>query len=242
MVLPQVVSRAQWLTARKELLADEKQLTRSRDAISARRRGLPMVAVESEYVFDGPVGKSTLLEMFEGRRQLITYHFMFGPEMDGGHNACSVLADSVGHLSHLNARDTTLALVSRAPLAKLQRFAARMVWTIPWYSSSGNRWNYDFHATMDETIAPVEYNYQDKEALERAGKPWYANGDYHGLSVFLRNGADIFHTYSTFERGLDSLLSPYNYLDLTPLGRQDRIDDFKVHDEYTSQDLSGGRP
>jgi predicted dithiol-disulfide oxidoreductase (DUF899 family) len=131
-----------------------------------------MVAVEQEYVFDGPNGKATLLDMFEGRRQLIVYHFMFGPEMDEGHNASSILADSVGQLVHLHARDTTLVLASRAPLEKLERFRARMGWTIPWYSSAGNTWNYDYHATTDASVAPVEYNYQDADALVNAGKPW----------------------------------------------------------------------
>jgi predicted dithiol-disulfide oxidoreductase (DUF899 family) len=237
--LPQVASRDQWLVARKELLVAEKELTRARDALSARRRALPMVAVKEEYVFDSANGQATLLDMFEGRRQLIIYHFMFGPDDNEGHNACSILVDGVGHLSHLHARNTTLALVSRAPIEKLERFRARMDWAVPWYSSAGSRWNYDFHATMDESIAPVEYNYQDAETLRAAGKPWYTSGDWHGLSVFLREGEEIFHTYSTYERGLEMLLSPYNYLDLTPLGRQDGIDDFKVHDSYTPEDLAG---
>jgi len=235
--LPQVVSRDEWLAARLELLAAEKEMTRARDALSARRRELPMVAVEEQYVFDGPDGKVTLLDMFEGRRQLIIYHFMFAPDQEEGHSSCSVLADNVGHLSHLHVRGTTFALVSRAPVATLERFKARMGWTIPWYSSEGNSWNYDYHATMDESVAPVLYNYQDKAALLRAGKPWYTSGDWHGLSVFLRDGASVFHTYSTFERGLDTLLNTYNYLDLTPLGRQETgsgVDDFRLHDTYTT--------
>lgn len=236
---PQVVSRDEWLVARKELLAEEKRLTRARDALSARRRALPMVAVEQEYVFDGPDGPATLLDLFEDRRQLVIYHFMFGPDMTEGHNSCSILVDSIGELSHLHARGTTLALVSRAPTGVLQGFRARMGWTVPWYSSAGSRWNYDFHATMDAAVAPVQYNYQDEDTLRAAGKPWYTSGDWHGLSVFLRDGERIFHTYSTFERGLETLLSPYNYLDLTPLGRQDGIDDFKLHDTYTPGELAG---
>jgi predicted dithiol-disulfide oxidoreductase (DUF899 family) len=236
---PQVVSRAEWRRARLELLAEEKRLTRDRDAVSARRRKLPAVEVVDEYVFDGPDGRATLLDMFEGRRQLVVYHFMFGPDQQSGHNSCSILVDSVGDLTHLHARDTTFALISRAPLAKLLAYRDRMGWTVPWYSSAGNRWNYDFHATNDEAVAPVEYNYLDKAGLERVGKSYYTHGDWHGLSVFLRDGRRVLHTYSTFERGLDHLLVPYAYLDLTPLGRQDGIDDFKHHDEYTPADLAG---
>lgn len=239
MDLPAVVSRDKWLAARTELLAEEKALTRARDALAARRRALPMVEVSEDYLFEDEAGTQSLLDMFEGRRQLIIYHFMFGPEQDAGHNSCSILVDSVGHLAHLHARDTTFALVSRASVAKLQRFRDRMGWTVPWYSSAGNRWPYDFHATMDESVAPVQYNYQDADALRRAGKPWFASGDWHGLSVFLRDGERIYHTYATFARGLDQLLSPYNYLDLTPMGRRDGIDDFKLHDTYTPADLAG---
>jgi predicted dithiol-disulfide oxidoreductase (DUF899 family) len=234
-----VVSRAEWLAARKDLLVAEKALTRQKDALSVRRRSMPSVEVTEEYVFDGPDGPVTLLDMFEGRRQLIVYHFMFGPDQSEGHNSCSILVDSVGNLSHLHARDTTYALISRAPIDTLLAYRNRMGWSVPWYSSAGNRWNYDFHATNDESIAPVEYNYLDKAELEAAGKPWFAHGDWHGLSVFFRDGRRILHTYATFQRGLEHLLAPYNYLDLTPLGRQDGIDDFKHHDQYSEADLAG---
>jgi predicted dithiol-disulfide oxidoreductase (DUF899 family) len=221
MNLPQVASRDEWLVARNELLAREKEASRARDALSAERRRLPMVPITKEYFFEGPGGKTTLAGMFEGRHQLIVYHFMFDPSWDEGCNACSFLVDSMGHLAHLHARDTSLALVSRAPLAKIEAHKARMGWTVPWYSSFGNDFNYDFHVTADEAVAPIEYNYRDKVALEQAGLTYLLSGENPGLSVFLRTGDGVFHTYSTYARGLDLLLNTYNYLDLTPLGRQD---------------------
>ena len=221
MSLPQVASREEWLVARKELLAKEKEASRVRDALSAERRRLPMVRMTKEYLFEGPGGKATLADMFEGRRQLIVYHFMFDPSWDEGCNACSFLVDSMGHPAHLQARDTSLALVSRAPLAKIEAHKARMGWTVPWYSSFGSDFNYDFHVTSDEAVAPIEYNYRDKAALEQAGMAYVLGGENPGLSVFLRTGDGVFHTYSTYSRGLDLLLNTYNYLDLTPLGRQD---------------------
>jgi len=218
---PQIVSRADWLSARKELLAKEKELTRHRDAVNAERRRLPMVRIEKDYVFDGPAGKVRLLDLFGGRCQLVVYHFMFDPSWDEGCPSCSFLVDNIGHLSHLYARKTSLALVSRAPLAKIEPFKRRMGWTFPWYSSFGSDFNYDFHVTMDEAVAPVEYNYTDKAELVRKGEPYFTQGESHGLSVFLRDGDRVFHTYSTYARGADLLAGTYNYLDLTPMGRQE---------------------
>src|SRR5215470_10538741 len=190
-----VVTREEWLVARKELLAKEKAATRAKDELSAERRRLPMVEIGKEYVFEGPSGRVGLRDLFEGRRQLIVYHFMFDPEWDEGCNSCSVVADNVGHLAHLHARDTSFALVSRAPLAKIEAFRARMGWTLPWYSSFGSDFNYDFHATQDETVAPVEYNYRSGAELMAAGMPWMTQGETPALSVFLRDGDRIFHTY-----------------------------------------------
>jgi predicted dithiol-disulfide oxidoreductase (DUF899 family) len=218
---PKVVSRAEWLNARKDLLAKEKDLTRRRDALNAERRRLPMVGIEKEYVLEGPSGKVRLLDLFEGRRQLIVYHFMFDPSWDEGCPSCSFLVDNIGHPAHLHARKTSLVLVSRAPLAKIERFKRRMGWTFPWYSSFGSDFNYDFHVTMDEAVAPVEYNYRDKAELVRKGETYFTEGESHGLSVFLREDANIFHAYSTYARGTDLLAGTYNYLDLTPLGRQE---------------------
>src|SRR5437867_335837 len=203
--LPKVVSRAEWLVARKALLAKEKELTRHRDAVNAERRRLPMVRIDKQYVFDGPAGKASLLDLFEGRRQLIVYHFMFDPSWDEGCPSCSFLVDNIGHLAHLRARNTSLALVSRAPMARIEAFRKRMGWTFPWYSSLGSDFNYDFHVTHDEAVAPVEYNYTDKAELVRKGESFFTQGESHGLSVFLRDGDTIFHAYSTYARGTDLL-------------------------------------
>lgn len=242
--MPQVVSREEWLVARKELLAKEKEFTRQRDALSAERRKLPMVKIEKEYVFEGLKGPASLLDLFDGRRQLIIYHFMFDLSWDEGCDGCSLLVDNIGHLAHLHARDTSLAVVSRAPLAKIEPFKARMGWTVPWVSSFGSDFNYDFHVALDEAVAPVEYNYQDKAALEQKGETWFTSGEQPGLSVFLRDGGSIFHTYSTYARGGDLLIGTYNYLDLTPLGRQEDELEFpqqwwRHHDKYTPE--NGGQ-
>ncbi|MCG5215264.1 DUF899 domain-containing protein [Streptosporangium sp. KLBMP 9127] len=232
MDLPQVVSREEWLTARKELLAKEKELSRVRDAINEERRGLPMVKVDKDYVFEGPEGSSGLLDLFDGRRQLIVYHFMWLWDTNEGCSSCSMLTDNIGHLSHLHAADTSLALVSRAPFADIQRFRARMGWTVPWYSSYRSNFNYDFNATMDESVAPVEYNYKDKATLTLEGLSFFIKGDGHGVSVFLRDGDEVFHTYSTYGRGADLMVGTFNYLDLTALGRQRHISQFLHHDRY----------
>ena len=227
MSLPDVVSRDEWLAARKELLAKEKELTRRRDALNVERRMLPMVAIDKEYVFEGPDGKATLLDLFEGRRQLIVAHFMFDPSWDDGCPSCSAGADemSAGVIGHLNARDTSLAYVSRAPLAKLEDYKARKGWTFPWYSSYGSDFNYDFHVTLDETVAPVEYNYRSKAEHVQAGTAGYVTGDgpleRPGTSCFLRDGDAVFHTYSTYARGDEAMGGAYYYLDLTALGRQE---------------------
>jgi predicted dithiol-disulfide oxidoreductase (DUF899 family) len=227
MSLPDVVSRDEWLAARKELLAKEKELTRRRDALNVARRMLPMVAIDKEYVFEGPDGKATLLDLFEGRRQLIVAHFMFDPSWDDGCPSCSAGADemSAGLIAHLNARETSLAYVSRAPLAKLEDYKARKGWTFPWYSSYGSDFNYDFHVTLDESVAPVEYNYRTVDEHRQAGTGYYFEGEQPlempGSSYFLRDGERIFHTYSTFGRGAEQTGGSYYFLDLTALGRQE---------------------
>ncbi len=218
---PNVVSRAEWLVARKQLLANEKEFTRRRDALNAQRRRLPMVRIDKNYVFDGPAGKATLLDLFDGRRQLIVYHFMFDSTWDEGCRSCSFLVDSIGNLAHLHARDTSLVLVSRAPLAKIEPFSRRMGWTVPWYSSYGSDFNYDFHVTLDESVTPVEYNYRSKAELIAKGEDYFTQGENPGASAFLRDGRQVFHTYSSYARGGDLLLGTYNWLDLTALGRQE---------------------
>jgi predicted dithiol-disulfide oxidoreductase (DUF899 family) len=234
MNLPRLASQDEWLAARKDLLKEEKEVTLRREALNARRRELPMVKLDKDYVFEGIDGKASLLDAFEGRRQLIVYHFMFGPDDNEGHNSCSLMVDNISHEEHLHSLDTTIALVSRAPLSKLLAFKARMGWTIPWYSSFGSDFNYDFHVTNDESIAPVQYNYKDKATLIERGTPWYVSGEWQGLSVFLRDGDDVFHTYSAYERGIEALVNTYNYLDLTPLGRQTHITQIQFHDSYES--------
>lgn len=234
---PRVAARAEWLAARKELLIREKELTHQRDALSAERRRLPMVKIEKDYVFDGPDGRTNLRQLFAGRRQLIIYHFMFEPSWEEGCKACSYCADNFqGAIVHLPARDTSFAVISRAPLAKIESFKRRMGWTFPWLSAQESDFNYDFHVTLDEAAGSVEYNYQDAAALLQAGKIWVQKGDLPGLSVFFRDGDDIFHTYSTYQRGLDLLLNTYNYLDLTPLGRQEEggrvMSWIRHHDKY----------
>jgi predicted dithiol-disulfide oxidoreductase (DUF899 family) len=233
-----VVSREEWLAARKELLGQEKEVTRAKDAVDARRRALPVVEVDKDYVFAGPDGPTSLAGLFGSRRQLIVYHFMWRHAESGfagadqGCPTCSFLADSIGELSHLHFCDTTLVLVSRAPLASIERFRQRMGWQVPWYSSYGSDFNYDFHVSFDENITPLEYNYKDQAALARDVPYIRSRADAHGISVFLREGDRVFHSYSAYGRGVDQLLGTYNYLDLTPLGRQRYVTEFPYHDAY----------
>jgi predicted dithiol-disulfide oxidoreductase (DUF899 family) len=224
---PNVVSRQEWLTKRKELLADEKELTKHRDRVNAKRRRLPMVKLDKEYVFEGAEGKTSLLDLFEGRRQLIVYHFMFDPTWDKGCSGCTGLVNGLGDLTRLNARDTTFVLISRAPREKLERYKAQQGWNLPWVSSFDSDFNYDFHVTLDESISPIQYNYRDQEELRhrQGDEPYFLQGEMHGLSVFFRLDDDIFHTYSTYARGCEGLTDAYSLLDLTPYGRQEDFED-----------------
>ena len=233
MSLPDVVSREEWLAARKRLLAEEKELTRRRDALCAERRRLPMVEIDKEYVFEGPEGRATLLDLFAGRRQLIVMHFMFDPDWKDGCPSCSAGADemSEGLLAHLHARDTSLIYVSRAPLHKLEDYKRRKGWTFPWYSSHGSDFNYDFHVTLDERVAPLEYNYRTPAEHRAAGTGYYVEGEQPielpGSSYFLRDGDRVFHTYSTYGRGAEQTGGSYYFLDLTALGRQEEWEEPK---------------
>jgi len=224
---PPIVPRAEWLARRKELLAHEKELTRQRDRVNAERRRLPMVRIEKSYLFDGFGGRRSLVDLFDGRRQLIVYHFMFDPAWDKGCPGCTGLVNSMGDLSKLNERDTSFVLISRAPLAKLEKYKAAQRWTFPWYSSFETDFNYDFHATLDERVTPPIYNYRDKAEHERSkpDKPWFAKGEAPGLSVFFRLDGEVFHTYSTYARGCESLTDAYSLLDTTPHGRQEDFED-----------------
>jgi predicted dithiol-disulfide oxidoreductase (DUF899 family) len=233
MSLPEIVSREQWLAARKELLEQEKALTRRRDELSAQRRRLPMVEIEKGYVFHGPGGEASLADLFESRRQLIVRHFMFDPEWEDGCSSCTAGADelSPGLLTHLHARDTSFAVIARAPLEKLERYKASRSWTFPWYSSHGSDFNYDFHVTLDERVAPVEYNYRSAAEHAAAGTAFYVDGgqpiEMPGQSCFLRDGDRIFHTYSSFARGAEATGGSYYFLDETALGRQEEWEEPK---------------
>jgi predicted dithiol-disulfide oxidoreductase (DUF899 family) len=223
---PQIVSRNQWLAERTKLLADEKELTKHSDRINAQRRRLPMVKIEKNYVFHSSDGRRSLKELFESRRQLIVYHFMFDPAWDKGCSGCTGFVDALGDLSLVNKRDTTFVVVSRAPLPKLEMYRAHKGWSITWVSSFGSDFNYDFHVTLDQKVAPAEYNYRNKtEMAAQKGHPVLMEGEEHGLSVFFRLEDDVFHTYSVYARGTESLTDAYRLLDTTPYGRQQDFED-----------------
>ena len=212
-----VVTPAEWLSSRKKLLAKEKEFSKLRDELSRTRREMPWERVEKNYVFDGPHGKETLADLFDGRSQLIVYHFMFGPGWKEGCPSCSFISDGFdGTLPHLAARDTTLAVVSRATLPEIEAFKKRMGWRFKWLSSFGSDFNSDYHVSVskeDMAKGKTEYNYAMVEFPSEEGP---------GASVFYKNEAgEIFHTYSTYARGLDILLTTYNLLDLTPKGRDE---------------------
>jgi predicted dithiol-disulfide oxidoreductase (DUF899 family) len=228
MELPPVVSAAEWERARQELLAREKATMKTQDALAAERRRLPRVEIDKEYVFDGPNGKERLADLFDGRRQLLLYHFMFGPNQDAGCPGCSLVVDNFTHPAHLHARDTSLVLVSRAPLEKLEAYKRRMGWSLPWYSSFESDFNVDFGRSPE---VPQPDQYQD--------------GEMFGLSVFLRDGDGIYRTYFTDQRGIEPIGSNWSLLDVTPLGRQEEWEDsppgypqtppfewWRRHDEY----------
>jgi predicted dithiol-disulfide oxidoreductase (DUF899 family) len=228
-----IVSRDEWVAERKALLAHEKELTRLHDRIARERRALPWVRVEKSYVFDAPEGRRTLAELFEGRRQLLVQHFMLAPGWEQGCPSCSFMADhSDGMNVHLAHRDVTLVAVSRAPLAEIERFRRRMGWQFKWVSSHGSDFNYDFGVSFTpEEVANGElcYNY---------GTWPFAYEEWPGISVFFKNDAnEVFHTYSTYGRGVEVMMGTYNMLDLTPKGRDERNVEHKMewvrhHDRY----------
>lgn len=197
---PPIATRDEWLAARKTLLAHEKELTKQADRVSAERRRLPMVKLEKTYTFDGPDGTRSLRDLFDGKHQLIVYHFMFDPAWENGCDGCTGFVNDLGDLSDLQARDTQFVLISRAPLDKLQGYASRKGWDLPWYSSFHTDFNQDFQVTTE-------------------------TGETHGLSVFFRVDDQVFHTYSTYNRGTESLTDTYRLLDMTPYGRQEDWED-----------------
>jgi len=223
-----VVAHDDWVAARKELLAKEKEFTRARDELTRRRQALPWEAVEKDYVFEGPNGPQALAELFGGRSQLLVYHFMFAPEDDVGCKSCSFWADNFNpNVIHLNARDVSFAAVSRAPFEKLGAYRQRMGWDFHWVSSGGTDFNFDYGVAF----APD----QQEEDVYNYGSLAPHITDREGLSVFVREGKQIFHTYSAYARGIDLVNTAYNYLDLVPKGRDegDRGQYWvRRHDEY----------
>lgn len=227
MALPEIATKEEWLVARHALLEEEKAFTRQGDALATRRRKLPMVEVRQSYSFTGPDGARSLLELFEGRRQLIVYHFMFHPEWEDGCPSCTAGRDDElgpGVLRHLATRDTTYVLVSRAPWQRLERWRRLRGWDIPWYSTNDGPFSYDFGATIDESGGSHTYNYRGRQPDENGHDPFFDSDqpfDMPGRSCFLREGDRVFHTYSHFARALESTQTPYTLLDLTVLGRQE---------------------
>ena len=225
-------------------LAKEKELTRARDALCKERRNLPIVEVTKPYSFtrmtpDGGKEESVgLPDLFEGRQQLLIYHFMFDPSWEAGCSHCSLVGDSIPPLEHLNQHATSFVVVSRAPIEKIMAYKKRMGWDFPWVSSAGSDFNYDFCATQDESIRPVEYNFKGKNDLEKTGMPFFTKGEQPGQSCFIRGGngigeeGKIYHTYSTYSRGLEMLVNTYVWLDMTLLGRQDDKYQYRRKDEY----------
>ena len=219
MALPEVVSREQWLEARLALLAEEKELTRRRDGLNTMRRRLPMVRVEKDYTFDGPDGPVSLAGLFGGCRQLVVHHIMFGPDWDAACPSCteytSEFADAL--IARLRSRDTAFAMVCRAPQAKIAAYTAGRGWVVPWYSSYGSDFNYDFQVTLDKSVPQMDYNYRPEPGLLGGAQ----STEMPGASCFLREDGEIFHTYSAYARGLDHVDFAYSFLDMTALGRQE---------------------
>jgi len=225
-----VVSSDRWIAARKALLARERELTHLRDEIARERRALPWVRIEKRYVFDTRDGERTLAQLFDGRRQLLVQHFMFGPGWEQGCPSCSFMADhSDGMNVHLAHRDVTFLAISRAPLAEVERFRRRMGWQFKWVSSFGSDFNHDFHVSFtpeERAKGEVYYNY---------GMQPFESEELPGISVFYKNDAgEVFHTYSTYRRGVEVMMGTYNMLDLTPKGRDERrgMEWVRHHDRY----------
>lgn len=214
---PTIVSPEKWLAARREFLREEKDFTHARERLAAKRRALPWVKVDQDYVFEAPGGRVSLADLFDGKNQLIVYHFMLAPDWDEGCRGCSFVSDHFdGALPHVNARDISFVAVSRAPLAEIERFRQRMGWKFPWVSSHGTTFNHDFGVTFtpeEYAEGNKSYNYGSTPAMDE---------EMPGLSVFARNAAgEVFQTYSTYSRGLDAVINAYNLIDLTPKGRDE---------------------
>ena len=216
---PPIVTPEVWRAQRLKLLEEEKALTRQADKVSAQRRRLPMVRLEKPYVFEGKDGKARLLDLFKGQQQLIVYHFMYDPNKEKACPGCTGFVNAMGDLTRLEERRSRFVLISRAQYPKLEAYGKAQGWEIPWYSSFGSDFNYDFHVTQDAAVAPVEYNYR----VDTGPSPY--KGESHGLSVFFRVGEEVFHTYSAYARGVESATDLYSLLDKTPYGRQEDWED-----------------
>jgi len=214
---PPIGTEDEWLAARLKLLAHEKELTRQKDRVNAERRRLPMVKVTKPYTFDGPEGKVSLLDLFAGKRQLIVHHFMFAPEWKAGCPGCTGHVDELGGISSLEKRDTRYVIVSRAPLEKLIAYRELKGWSYPWYSSGEGDFNFDFNVSFREGVTDAVYNFAPRGRED--------DGEGPGMTVFFRIGDDIYRTYSVYARGLESITDSYDFLDLTPYGRQEDFED-----------------
>ncbi len=236
-------TREDWRAARLELLQAEKELTRRNDELARRRRELPWVRLDKDYRFDTEDGEVTLAGLFRGRSQLLVYHFMLGPGWAEGCPSCSAIADGIDTAYlHLENHDVAFTAVSRAPLDQVRAYRDRMGWSFPRASSAGSDFNYDFHATIDPSVAPVEYNYRDQAQLEQADVAWRDwSGEQPGMSAFALDDGVVYHTYSAYARGLDALRGMWQWLDRAPLGRNEGdLSWFHRHDEYAIAPV--GRP
>ena len=254
MTIHKTGTREEWLAARLDLLLAEKELTRRSDELARQRQDLPWVRIDNDYVFDTDEGTASLADLFRGRSQLLIYHFMFGPDYEAGCPSCSAIADGFnGSVVHLANHDVTLCAVSRAPLAKLQAYKQRMGWSFPWASSSDSDFNYDFHVTHTREewqSGAVEYNFRTVDLrLPETGEenpfvaaitssvgtdwPTYRT-EGPGMSAFALDDGVIYHTYSTYERGVDALWGMYPWLDRAPLGRNETVLWWRRHDEYAA--------
>jgi predicted dithiol-disulfide oxidoreductase (DUF899 family) len=253
MTIHATATREQWLTARRDLLAAEKELTRRGDELARQRQALPWVRIDKDYRFDTEAGSASLKDLFQGRSQLLVYHFMFGPDWKAGCPSCSAIADGFNGVAvHLANHDVALTAVSRAPLAKLAAYKQRMGWTFPWASSQGGDFNFDFNVSFTEEqqrAGGIEYNYErGGHAIDQAGKPHPIvaqiaascgtdapsfTRDRPGMSTFVLEDGVIYHTYSTYARGLDGLWGMYQWLDRAPKGRNESGVWWRRHDEYT---------
>lgn len=249
----QVVSTYDYVEARQRLLEKEKELTRARDAVNKERQALPIVRVMKKYVFtsldnSGNKVERNLQDLFDGRSQLIVYYFMFDPSSEDGCPACSYTVDSLSALQHLNSRGVTFTCVSRAPIEKLEAYKKRLGWDFPWVSTYDSDFNHEHQPTNLEDDESVTYATGSKEDALRQNTPWFTKGEKQGISCFImgdsKNGVgedgEVYHTYSTFARGVEPLLATYGLLDMTKLGRQDGLGmQFRRHDEYATAELKG---